>query len=54
VNSRSFVFDFALPKLYSNALISTFNVRSRALPGTVNLDTMPAGNMLFLEVRFLP
>ncbi|KAJ7788103.1 hypothetical protein B0H14DRAFT_269719 [Mycena olivaceomarginata] len=50
-STLSFVFDFALPKLYSNALISTFNVRSTALPGTVNLDTMPAGNMLFLETH---
>ncbi|KAJ7326489.1 hypothetical protein DFH08DRAFT_816798 [Mycena albidolilacea] len=50
-STLSFVFDFALPKLYSNALISTFNVRSTALPAAVNLDTMPAGNMLFLETH---
>jgi hypothetical protein len=46
---RSFVFDFALPKLYSNALVSTLNARS----GAVTTE-QPQRNVLFSThaVRF--
>ncbi|KAF8180542.1 hypothetical protein K438DRAFT_2021377 [Mycena galopus ATCC 62051] len=39
----SFVFDFALPKLYSNALVSTLNARS----GGTNPTEQPQRNVLF-------
>ncbi|KAF7343446.1 MFS domain-containing protein [Mycena venus] len=53
-STLSFVFDFAIPKLYSNALISTFNVRSTGRPETVDLATQApheSNNMLFLETN---
>ncbi|KAF8208249.1 hypothetical protein K438DRAFT_1961751 [Mycena galopus ATCC 62051] len=48
-STLSFVFDFAIPKLYSNALISTFNGRLTGLPPAVDIaSTVPPNNMLFL------
>ncbi|KAK7042416.1 MFS domain-containing protein [Favolaschia claudopus] len=52
-STLSFLFDFAIPKLYSNALISTFNVRSTGPLRTVDLATrgMQTQNMLFLDTH---
>jgi len=53
-STLSFVFDFAITKLYSNALISTFNGRSTGGPETVELATqlpVDSNNMLFLETN---
>ncbi|KAJ7510779.1 hypothetical protein B0H11DRAFT_1900145 [Mycena galericulata] len=41
--AKNFVFDFALPKLYSNALVSTLNSRVRA----VQANDQPQRNLLF-------
>ncbi|KAJ6614650.1 hypothetical protein B0H10DRAFT_2044111 [Mycena sp. CBHHK59/15] len=47
-STLSFVFDFALPKLYSNALISTLNARA----GMVQIATeQPGHNVLFSDRR---
>ncbi|KAJ7672620.1 hypothetical protein DFH06DRAFT_1468024 [Mycena polygramma] len=52
-STLSFVFDFGIPKLYSNALLSTFNARTRAKEVVVELATAAPGdtNMLFLATN---
>ncbi|KAJ6463884.1 hypothetical protein C8R45DRAFT_1024487 [Mycena sanguinolenta] len=53
-STLSFVFDFAIPKLYSNSLISTFNGRLPFRSEAINLGStgpVNARNMLFLDTH---